>query len=451
MANRLAADPTAIRLTSYIPNMPEAPQHAFLWLGCKEAFYGGAAGGGKSDALLMGALQYVDQPNYAAIIFRRTYTDLSLPGALMSRAKEWLAGTDARWNDTEKTWHFPSGASLTFGYLDNENHKYRYQSAEFNYIAFDELTQFPEEDYLYLFSRLRRQSTSEIPVRMRGASNPGGKGHFWVKERFIDSGAAAGVSDRVFIPAKLDDNPHIDRESYVESLEELDPQTRKQLLEGDWNARQPGEWYFEAPDLDAVERLGAEFDASRPDPLGPAIQLGIDWGEHTQAYVIWPLERAGIYIPYSEVVSIRRDPAEASRVMLNTAKKFEHPLTEARYDRAGVQSMRTFTTIARQEGYPFLKITGVPFNKFKSMGALYMRLLAARAGRGERTQVLAISPRNKTLCRQLRMLESDPEGNCWLKDEDQHGPDAIVAGVAPVAHRHLVALRREVSTEKAAA
>jgi predicted phage terminase large subunit-like protein len=198
-----------------------------------EALYGGAAGGGKSDALLMAALQFADVPGYAAILFRRTYTDLALPGALMARAAAWLGGTAARWEDKAKTWHFPSGATLSFGYLDASNDKYRYQSSEFQFVGFDELTQFPEEDYLYLFSRLRRLTDSRVPLRMRAATNPGGIGHAWVKRRFLSE---AGLRDgRLFVPARLDDNPHLDREEYARALLNLDPFTRRQLLEGDWS------------------------------------------------------------------------------------------------------------------------------------------------------------------------------------------------------------------------
>src|SRR5262245_15565615 len=83
---------------SWIKHKPTAKQAEFLALAeASEVLYGGAAGGGKSDALLMGALQFVDVSGYAAILFRRTYTDLSLPGALMSRATEWLGDTAARW------------------------------------------------------------------------------------------------------------------------------------------------------------------------------------------------------------------------------------------------------------------------------------------------------------------------------------------------------------------
>src|SRR5687767_893160 len=139
--------PIEIKWSRYIPHTPTPKQHAFLWLDTKEAFFGGSAGGGKSDALLMAALQYVDVPGYAAIIFRRSYTDLALPGAIMSRAQEWLANSDAKWNDNEKQFTFPSGAVVTFAYLKAPNDKFRYQSAEFQFVGFDELTHFPEDDY----------------------------------------------------------------------------------------------------------------------------------------------------------------------------------------------------------------------------------------------------------------------------------------------------------------
>lgn len=219
------------RLTRYIPFRPTPKQAAFLLLPHKEVFYGGAAGGAKSTALLMAALQYADVPGYAALLLRRTYADLSLPGALMDKAHTWLENTDARWNDTNKTWSFPSGASLTFGYLEGPRDHFRYASSEFQFIAFDELTQFDERQYLYLFSRLRRLKDFAAPLRMRSASNPGGRGHDWVYERFV----VPNVRNlRIFIPARLADNPHIDRTEYEESLSNLDETTRLQLLNGLW-------------------------------------------------------------------------------------------------------------------------------------------------------------------------------------------------------------------------
>lgn len=228
------------RLNRYMPHYPHPPQAAFLSPlvnKIREVFYGGAAGGGKSDALLMGALQYVDVPGYAALLLRNTFADLSLPDAIMERSKQWLSGTDAHWNDREHAWIFPSGARLVFGYIEHESDKYRYKSAAFQYIGFDELTHFTETQYRFLFSRLRRLKGSIVPVRMRSASNPGGPGHEWVKRRFIVEGLAKG---RLFIPAKLEDNPSLDQEDYEESLSNLDPITRAQMRAGNWDAKPMG-------------------------------------------------------------------------------------------------------------------------------------------------------------------------------------------------------------------
>ena len=210
-------------------------QAQFLLLDCQERLYGGAAGGGKSDALLMAALQYVGVPGYSAIIFRRTYADLALPKALMDRAHEWLDGTDARWDGSRHCWTFPSGAKLQFGYLETDRDKYRYQGAEFQCICFDELTQFTENQYRYLLSRLRRLETSNIPLRVCNATNPGGVGHNWVKQRFLIEGL---TGNRFFVPAKLSDNPYLDQDSYVQSLLQLDPVTRQQLLDGNWDVKE---------------------------------------------------------------------------------------------------------------------------------------------------------------------------------------------------------------------
>jgi predicted phage terminase large subunit-like protein len=231
--------------TKYIPHMPEPPQQAFLLLPHKEAFYGGAAGGGKSDALLMGALQYVDVPGYNALILRRTFDELALPEAIMARSLEWLMGTDARWSAQEHRWTFPSSATLTFGHVQYEKDRFKYQGSAFQYIAFDELTEFEEIVYRFLFSRLRRLEGFKVPLRMRGASNPGGLGHDWVKRRFIDEGHD---HERPFIPAKVQDNPHLDIDEYIASLMNLDPLTRKRLLDGDWSVRPMGamfrqEWF----------------------------------------------------------------------------------------------------------------------------------------------------------------------------------------------------------------
>ncbi len=245
-------------------------QKLFLDLEHKEAFFGGSAGPGKSSALLLAALEYVHIPGYSALLLRRTFPDLNKPGALMDRLHDWLQPTAATWNEQTKTWRFPSGATISFGHLETENDKYKYQGAEFQYVAFDEVSQFQESQYLYLFSRLRRLTTSDIPIRMRAASNPGGVGANWVRARFIPPDFTPGQSRefrvfevddidpdgfpvrRAFVPARMEDNPYLDQAEYRQSLNELDAVTREQLLAGDWSIQERGNIYPMWNELDHV-------------------------------------------------------------------------------------------------------------------------------------------------------------------------------------------------------
>jgi hypothetical protein len=215
----------------YIKERPTPKQAEFLLREELEVFFGGAASGGKSSALLMAALQYCEYPGYNAILFRKSYRDLALPSALMDRSHLWLQDTDAKWNGIEKRWDFPSGARLQFGYLDTETDHFRYQSAEFSFVGIDEAPQINQKHYEYLFSRLRRSKESEIPLRFRSAGNPGGRSHDYFKNRFIDPTKEQLLSEnRYFIPARIIDNPHVDQESYIESLRQLDAENISRWL-----------------------------------------------------------------------------------------------------------------------------------------------------------------------------------------------------------------------------
>ncbi|MDP3014509.1 MAG: phage terminase large subunit, partial [Candidatus Subteraquimicrobiales bacterium] len=241
---------------------------------------------------------------------RRTYKDLALPGALMDRAHDWLRGTDAHWNNTDKTWTFPSGATLSFGYLQHENDKYQYQSSEFQFIAFDELTQFTESQYLYLFSRLRRKEGSQVPLRVRAGSNPGGIGHEWVKQRFING-------ELPFIPASYQENPYLDHKGYEESLDKLDHITRQQLKHGNWDVNPQGglfrrEWFpiIEEPPTQLLRQcrawdLAATIPAEGKDPdYTVGVHLGID-----QDNIIYILD----------VQRMRESPLTVEKRILQTA------------------------------------------------------------------------------------------------------------------------------------
>lgn len=276
----------------YCPHTPSPKQMEFLSLDCMEALYGGAAGGGKSDALLMAALQYIDVPGYAALLFRRTHTDVLMPNAIGARSIDWLRPHGIKWNASLLCWTFPSGAKIQFGYMDSPMDRYRYQSSEFQLIGFDELTQFREEDYLYLFSRLRKTESVNVPCRMRSASNPGGIGHDWVKARFITQ-----PEDRVFIPARLNDNPHLDKESYTQSLMRLTPNERDRLLNGDWDATD--DRLINYDDL-----VACAFDSMPPAQRVERF-IGVDIGRTKDLSVIWSWDLIGDIAWCSECYTMR--------------------------------------------------------------------------------------------------------------------------------------------------
>jgi predicted phage terminase large subunit-like protein len=269
------------RMSEYCPEEPSLPQKVFLRTNGIEALFGGAAGGGKSSALLMSALQFVNVPSYSAILFRRTFADLSLPGALMDRFKSWMSNyDDVHWNNNSFVATFPSGARVSFGYLNNANDYLRYKGSEFQFIGMDEVTEIRESDYRYMFSRLRRPNSgplSEVPLRMRCASNPAPN---WVRQRFIVEGLSEG---RIFVPSKLTDNPGIDADSYRQALQALDPIERRRLEEGDWWSTTLGSLFeresvviidsSEVPTISATAKVvrfwdlaATEPSASNPDP-----------------------------------------------------------------------------------------------------------------------------------------------------------------------------------------
>lgn len=273
---------SSLVVSPYWAHKPSPKQAAFLMYNGLEAFYGGAAGGGKSDALLMGALQYVDQPNYAAIIFRRSYADLSRPGALMDRAHQWLKPfPEIRWDRETHTFKFPSGAKLTFGYITSANDKWNYQSSEVQYIAWDEVTDFPDDDaYTFMFSRLRKLEKTNIPLRVRSASNPVGKGVSWVRERFVES----PNESRIFIPATLYDNEHIDQAAYKMALEQLPEATQKRLIEGSWEVIDDSAYSEFSEDLHVIPPIAVPEDFYRWEAMDFGIANPTAWLAAAMSY-----------------------------------------------------------------------------------------------------------------------------------------------------------------------
>lgn len=264
----------------------------------------------------MAAAQFVDYADYSALLLRRTFPDLNQPGAIMDRAKSWWGKSAARWNEDQKSWRFPSGAIVKFGHLEHDKDINNYYGSEYQFIGFDEATQFSERMYTQLFARNRRKKGSPIPLRVRAASNPGGVGHEWVKQRFLVEGEA---NRRAFVPARLDDNPSIDQEEYRIALYNLDPITRAQLLDGDWSVRGTGatfrrEWFkvIETPNTE-YERIVRAWDKAATAPL-PGYEDQADWTVGT----LMGRSPAGT-LDVLDVARMQGSPGEVEVFVRNTA------------------------------------------------------------------------------------------------------------------------------------
>lgn len=284
-----------------------------------DAFYGGAAGGGKSIALLMSALLYVHETKYNAILIRDTMKNLSMPDSIMDVSHQWLSDTDAHWSGDKNRWTFPSGATLSFGYLDDPRSHFNYQSAQFQFIGIDEAVNIRENQAKYMFSRLRKLKNNPIPIRFRCASNPPAgeqisKGQ-WVKNRYVDPKTRKkGV---IFIPAKMEDNPSLNQEEYRLSLSQLDAITRKQLEEGDWEIKQLGnifkrEW-FELVDItpnDAKKIRYWDLAATEPNKLNkePCYTVGAKLALD---------KNKTIYI--ESIIRFRKEPKYTEQIVRQTA------------------------------------------------------------------------------------------------------------------------------------
>lgn len=265
----------SIPFSSLIPHRPTGKQLAFCANMEPECLYGGTARSMKSWAALMAASQFSCVPGYAAIIFRRKLTSLKLPDGLIPTSMAWFSKTDAKWSGEDNRWTFPSGATLSFGYLDNDDDLMRYHSSAYQFILFEELPEWPSDTaYTYMVSRLTPKvdadgqmgrcachgwSVADVPLRLRGTANPGGPGQAWVREHFILPWRN-GVKG-IFQPASYRDNPYIDPDAYELALAGMREIDRKRLLGGDWDITAPGErfsrdWFkkHEVPEHSHVAR-----------------------------------------------------------------------------------------------------------------------------------------------------------------------------------------------------
>ena len=205
-----------------------------------EVLFGGAAGGGKSYGQVVDALLYaLRYPRSKQLILRRTFAELDK--SLIRTALGLYPKEIFTFNSSTHTGRFKNGSCIDFGYCATENDVYQYQSAEYDCIRFDELTHFTEMQYLYLISRVR--GANGYPKQIKSSTNPGGVGHVWVKERFVDAAPPEksflgdGGMTRIFIPSLLSDNSFLMKadSAYRTRLEALPESEKRALLYGDWN------------------------------------------------------------------------------------------------------------------------------------------------------------------------------------------------------------------------
>lgn len=219
-------------------------QESFVNSEAFETFYGGAAGGGKTFVQLFDGFLYgMKYPKSKQIIFRRTFPDIEK--SLARASLEMYPQEVSKYNSSKHTWKLENGSIIDFGYIDNEQDVYQYQSAEYDVIRFDEVTHFTEFMYIYMISRCR--GANNYPHQIKSTGNPGGVGHAWVKARFVEIGEPNKVheikltngttSTRIFIPSKVQDNPFLLKKDpdYVNRLENLPEKEKKALLYGDWD------------------------------------------------------------------------------------------------------------------------------------------------------------------------------------------------------------------------
>ena len=263
----------------------DGPQTDFLAAPETDVLYGGAAGGGKSYAMLVDPLRFAHRAAHRALVLRRSMPELR---ELIDKSRELYpkAFPGCKFREVEKIWTFPSGAKLEFGFLERDADVYRYQGQAYSWIGFDEITHLSTEfSWNYLASRLRT-TDPEITPYMRCTANPGGAGATWVKKRYVnpsepnESFTGHDGLTRRFIPARLEDNPYLSTDGrYEQMLKALPAVQRKQLLEGNWDVTEGAAF----TEFDMLAHVITPFEI----PVGWERVKGIDYGYASESACVW--------------------------------------------------------------------------------------------------------------------------------------------------------------------
>jgi len=285
---------------------PQPKQAEFMRRPEYECLFGGAAGGGKSDAMVIEALRQVKIPYYKGLILRKTYPQLA---ELIDKSLNYYpqAVPGAKYNSSSHTWTFPSGAKIIFGSMQHTKDRLNYQGQAYDFIGFDELTHFTWDEYSYLFSR-NRPNGPGTRIYIRATANPGSIGHAWVKDRFVtaappmtpipeevswvdpDGTMHTRTQSRIFVPSLVFDNKALldNDPGYIQRLASMPEAERRALLYGDWDTFSGQvftEWVNDPAHYD--DRIGTHVIAPFKVPDSWPVWCGLDWGYSRPFAVIW--------------------------------------------------------------------------------------------------------------------------------------------------------------------
>lgn len=397
-------------------------QKKFIERDESEVLFGGAAGGGKSYGQIVDALLFaLSYPASKQLILRRTFSELDK--SLIRTSLALFPKEIYSFNSSTHTGKFKNSSIIDFGYCGTENDVYQYQSAEYDVIRFDELTHFTEAQYIYLISRVR--GANSYPKQIKSTTNPGGVGHSWVKERFIDPappGASFTGKDgmkRIFIPSSLDDNLFLKKSdpAYKERLLALPEREKRALLYGDWNIFE-GQYFSE---FSAEKHVCAPFEIPKSWRKYRAIDYGLD-----RLVCLW------IAITPERQVYVYREFAE-SNLAISTAAKGIIERTPSGEDiyatlappdlfSRSQESGRSKATIFSEFGVNFTKTSND-----REAGWLAIKELLCDTGRGA---ALKIFSNCRELIKCLPALTVDPVRPTDTRSEPHeltHAPDALRA------------------------
>jgi len=394
----------------------DGPQTDFLAASETDVLYGGAAGGGKSYAMLVDPLRFAHRAAHRALILRRSMPELR---ELIDKSRELYpkAFPGCKYKEVEKLWNFPSGAKIEFGFLERDADVYRYQGQAYSWIGFDEIThQATEFSWNYLASRLRTTDPEIIPY-MRCTANPGGVGAHWVKKRYIDpsppyeSFKGADGLTRKFIPARLDDNPYLANDGgYEQMLKALPPTQRRQLLEGDWEVAEGAAF----TEFDRNLHVIAPFEI----PMHWERIKGIDYGYASESACVWGAvdKDDGTLIIYRELYRkglLGTDLAHIiSEMELNDPMSVPGVLDTACWNRTGQTGPTVGETLVKA-GH---KLRRADKNRVAGKIQIHEYLKTQQSGR-PKIQIFNTCPNL------IRELQSIPLDKSNPEDVDTHAPD----------------------------